>query len=880
MSASSQAAGTNKLTLAVTVTTSISVCVWIKVNGFDKHGFDAPVTLENAAGTYVAVGLGQDANGAGTADHMDGFHFKGSGGAFEHVDNIISATGVWTFFCAVMNGTTVDLYWGTETGALSHQQWTGVDFSASGITQVVLASDKFGDLASCSYRGWRTWVDTALNSTEATAERDSQTFAAVKAGVTSDIRIANGTNPETATAGTSATRAGTFTDDASNPSFNSNVSAAGNVSPADSFAATSAALKPAGSAVSPGDSFAGTSAKLAAAAGAVSPADSFAATSAAKKASAGAVSPADSVAATTAALKASAGAASLGITVAGAGLISHVNFPLSRSSDVRYLKSPNGVPFQIRGDGAWSAAAMLTIAEWRTYLDDRKARGFNTAFLTLFERKFNNNANATLGQNRAGDKPFTGVLGTGRADFTTPNPAYWAFIVQMVAEACGRGMLIFAFPTYLGSHADDPALSQGIYHTLLDNGAVSVANVQSYGTYLATLLKDWANVILVMGGDLSQTSLPTPLSATAYDLLDAFTDAYKAVDSARLITAHFAVMTTNEATPGGQDRGSWEDLNLVYAGDPVNDECETAYGVSGPIPAFLGESYYEGNHAIAPTPKDLRAQAWQAVLSGAIAGHVYGNEEIWGFNSGVWAYEDDSNWAAHLNDAGTQSIQKWVAFMASIAWHTLVPDQASALVTSGRGTAGTANYVTAAKDAPGALAVAYIRAGGAVNVAMGQMGGPVTATWLDPSTGTTTPVTGSQPFTNSGTKTFTPISTTDGDIVLLLTAEVGATGNFSPADSFAAISAALKATVGAFTPASSFAGTAAAVGAAAGNVSPTDGFTGTTKALKAAVGNVSPVDNFRGRPPDTAGGPTRRYYPPFSARRSRAFFRPPYYPPS
>lgn len=227
MSASSQATGTNELHRTISVSTAVTICGWAKVNAFDKGGagnFGNIVTLElpSGGGAYRIVALQQDPAGDGSADFYKWTWFNdGTSGTAVSTGTPISATGVWTFLAIVVSGTsnaTADFYWGTETGALSHEQLT-TDFSAAVLTNAILASDFFTEISNTSYRGWRTWL-AALNSTELTAERNSTSFAPVRAtNLDSDIRIVNGTSPETATTGGNWTRTGTFADDASNPSF-------------------------------------------------------------------------------------------------------------------------------------------------------------------------------------------------------------------------------------------------------------------------------------------------------------------------------------------------------------------------------------------------------------------------------------------------------------------------------------------------------------------------------------------------------------------------------------------------------------------------------------------------------------------------------------
>ena len=63
-------------------------------------------------------------------------------------------------------------------------------------------------------------------------------------------------------------------------------------------------------------------------------------------------------------------------------------FPLSVGPGERYLVDAAGRPFLIHGDTAWSLIAQLTREDVELYLDDRRARGFNTILVNLIESRF------------------------------------------------------------------------------------------------------------------------------------------------------------------------------------------------------------------------------------------------------------------------------------------------------------------------------------------------------------------------------------------------------------------------------------------------------------------------------------------------------------
>src|SRR5215813_4109176 len=66
-------------------------------------------------------------------------------------------------------------------------------------------------------------------------------------------------------------------------------------------------------------------------------------------------------------------------------------YPLKISPDRRRLLDADNRPFLVQGDTAWSLIANVNFDDTIRYLDDRRAKGFNTILVNLIEHLFSRN---------------------------------------------------------------------------------------------------------------------------------------------------------------------------------------------------------------------------------------------------------------------------------------------------------------------------------------------------------------------------------------------------------------------------------------------------------------------------------------------------------
>lgn len=397
-----------------------------------------------------------------------------------------------------------------------------------------------------------------------------------------------------------------------------------------------------------------------------------------------------------------------------------------------HLLDENGDPVLLVGDAGWSAIAQLSTSEMDTYLEDRASRGFNAVLVNLIEHHFADNPP----NNYYDDPPFTGAV------FTTPNEAYFTIADHFISKASSLGIYVLLAPVYLGFEGTEEGWDSEI-------AAASVSDMQAWGEYVGNRYKNYNNIIWVIGGDQNVANYMIKLNA--------FVTGLQNYD-----TRH-TVMTVHNGPGnlGSYETGnpSWLTLESIYVHNAdVTTEAQTAYAETPTRPFIHIEGTYEsgGDEVV------MRSQMYWTILGGGV-GHVFGNANLWFFPSG-WQNQLDTPGAAGMTHLGS--------LFNSIPWDTLVPDSSHTLITSGYGTIGSSNYLGAAINSTGTLAVIYMPSNRTMIMDMSQFSGTVVARWYDPTDGSYKDDTAS-PLSNSGTHKFSRSSTNasgDHDWMLLLQA--------------------------------------------------------------------------------------------------------------
>jgi hypothetical protein len=353
-------------------------------------------------------------------------------------------------------------------------------------------------------------------------------------------------------------------------------------------------------------------------------------------------------------------------------------FPLSVSANGRYLVSPNGTPFRLQSELAFLLSTMATASDIITYLDNRKARGFN-AFELLAIASDLSGGTAPFNwhrQNRNGDEPFTSV-----GDLSTPNPAYWTFIDYIIDQAALRGMAVLLYGLYSGYNGDQ---GQGWWEVVAANPE---ANCQFYGDFLGKRYKYKHNVIWMFGGDYTQPDDSTRAKNVA------FVNALRAAGAMQIAGAEWGgpdSLVTDQAgyTYGTNPLTSHMQLDSFYGQGPSEtgytfDTADRSWVRTSPvIPSFAKETMLGNGTYVAGLASDrpaLRKYHNWAALAGSVAGINMGEIDI--------ATAAD---LSKLNLPFFDDYQYHCALFQSVPWYRMKPSGTASV--SPHGSSGSSSY--------------------------------------------------------------------------------------------------------------------------------------------------------------------------------------------
>jgi Protein of unknown function (DUF4038)/Putative collagen-binding domain of a collagenase len=486
----------------------------------------------------------------------------------------------------------------------------------------------------------------------------------------------------------------------------------------------------------------------------------------------------------------------------------------------RYFVDSTGAPWLMVGDNSgYNVLAYETMDRIDAYFADRAEHGFNTVWMNVILGTGSQTpASAVLND---GTPPFTSPSAGQDANynFATPNPAYWAQIDLLVTHAAHHGLVIAMIPFETGmskvsypppqdcsADAGTGWLTAARAQDTIQGGSITANQAMyNYGVFLGNRYKNSPNVMWVLGYDFQTNTCTTGNGPNDATLVANLLSGIKSADPDHVISEELN-FETSYSTENSTLR-PYMSANGVYSYGGIYDEVLQAYN-NAEIPAFLIEGNWEfqnNTHRLSPWPltdnalpcgepsvappcpamnnpafaQVTRLQWWWTMTSGG-AGFFYGNP----YGSNPQGVVPGSWWPSGGLDTAAIAQLKYVTdFFGGILWQSMVPDQNHSVVTAGYGTyCGNEpacqnqlsnDYVTAAWNPKGTLAVIYNPQGNTLTIDLSKFAGPVAAYWYDPSKGSYTAPDGS-PFTNNGSRSFsTPGKNGAGlkDWVLLLMAK-------------------------------------------------------------------------------------------------------------
>jgi len=448
-----------------------------------------------------------------------------------------------------------------------------------------------------------------------------------------------------------------------------------------------------------------------------------------------------------------------------------VAFPLKKSSNSRYLVDQKNKPFPILGRTSWFIISQSE-ADYQFYFDNTLAKGFNAIEMTMINHDPRGSHPPFNGD---GDLPFLRQLNglpwkgslfyndieTEAPDLTTPNEEYWNYLDSFLSYCESKGILVFAFPGYVGYVGTD----QGWMEELIANGQ---KKCEAYGAWVANRYKDHKNIVWMLLGDIGNYTISQRNAEAAL------------IRGLKSVSGQQSIFYSSEANSGqnssdAKDFGKDINLNGTYDWGTRSLAAlgRKAYAYEPTTPAFLLEEPYDeegpdGNSVNPNAIQPVRRYQWWGWLS-TIGGYIAGNGYIWPFID---------PWKKHLDTPGAMDLKVLNEFIRSIEWWELVPSGLGGmetLITSGGGAETEANYVTAAATPSGSLLIAYLPPihDKTIVVNTTGMGKRVVASWLDPTNGKRINIPAS-PFVNTGEIKFTQESVNgrgEKDWVLVLSSE-------------------------------------------------------------------------------------------------------------
>ena len=405
--------------------------------------------------------------------------------------------------------------------------------------------------------------------------------------------------------------------------------------------------------------------------------------------------------------------------------------PVKVSPNHRYFVDQKGNPVFWLGTTQWQLFRGYTLEDAKTIVEKTAGHGFAFAQVMLMG---------------VGDGTTPNVYGQKawiNNNPLTPNEAYFKNVDAVLRAAADNNLTI----------------SMTLYHQRYRK-FITVENARAWAKWLAARYKDVPNIVWSMTPEARPEFVPV-LRELAAGLREG--DGGRHLITFKPDPAPFSSSFIHgEPWLDFDSMQTWNRVDLIY---PL---VTKDYNLKPTKPVLMAEGAYEAGseYGFAVTPLWVRRQAYYSYLAGAH--HTYGHNDSWRILP-TWKKALDAPGAVQMG------ILKKI-FLARNEWWLLVPDQS--VLASGGQTDGKLLHLAARHESASGLMV-YLadKASFSVNMnnlrpplsrdgrgAGGEGGAKVTASWIDPRIGESTPV---GEFSNTGVQSFkTPEGWEDALLVL------------------------------------------------------------------------------------------------------------------
>ena len=383
-----------------------------------------------------------------------------------------------------------------------------------------------------------------------------------------------------------------------------------------------------------------------------------------------------------------------------------------------YLQHADGTPFFFLADTAWTGPALSKAEEWKSYLADRKKKGFTAIQFNCVSPW------RTAPTDRAGRTSYS--IKDGKL---IPNEAFFEQLDARLKAINEAGLL--AVPVLAWAHKKG------------DSGFdLPEEQIITLVRFEVERYKD-ATCLFILAGDARYTGAEAAK--------------WKRIGRA-VFQNHPGLLVTTHPTGMNFPWKEWADekwLTVFGYQSGHGDDANTVKWIhSGPVaeygkkseftrPVINLEPPYEGHlgyQSRKPHPAyNVRRAVYQSLLAAPVAGFTYGGHGVWSWNTKAGAEPTDHKgtgpartWNEALELPGATQMGYVRQFVESLPWTDLRP--APSLVAQESGKDDPTRFVSSAQTEDNKLFVYYFPAGATATVRL-HVSDPKAVRWFNPRTG-------------------------------------------------------------------------------------------------------------------------------------------------